>query len=55
MAQGLDLLGVVPHDDAIYEYDSEGKPTANLPKDSPAKAALYELLDTLFALPEMGA
>ena len=54
-AQGLDLLGVVPHDEAIYEFDSEGKPTADLPKDSPAKAALYELLDELFALPEMGA
>ena len=26
--QGLHLLGVVPQDDTVYEYDCEGRPTA---------------------------
>ena len=26
--QGLHLLGVVPQDETVYEYDCEGKPTA---------------------------
>ena len=29
--QGLTLLGVVPHDDQVYEYDCDGKPTVRLP------------------------
>lgn len=46
--QGLDLLGVVPQDAAIYEYDSAGKPTSTLPSDSPARKAFEPLLKTLF-------
>ena len=30
-----------------YELDSEGKPTADIPADSPFKKALYDALDTL--------
>ncbi len=37
--QGLDLLGVVPQDELIYEYDSEGKPTSELPESSIARQA----------------
>ena len=33
--QGLELLGVVPHDDQVYQYDCDGKPIIRLPKDSP--------------------
>ena len=46
--QGLDLLGVVPQDPAIYEYDSDGKPTSTLPSSSPARQAFEPLLKTLF-------
>jgi len=46
--QGLDLLGVVPQDANIYEFDSEGKPTSRLPADSPARAAFEPLLKSLF-------
>ena len=42
--QGLDLLGVVPQDENIFACDSEGKPTALLPSDSPARAAFEKLL-----------
>ena len=45
--QGLTLIGVVPQDADVYEYDCEGKPTTQLPKDSPVRKALYEILDGL--------
>ena len=46
--QGLDLLGVVPQDPNIFEFDSEGKPTSALPAASPARAAFEPMLKTLF-------
>lgn len=45
--QGLKLLGVVPQDEMVYEYDCAGKPTTSIPADSPVKKALYEILDSL--------
>lgn len=45
--QGLNLLGVVPQDDAVYEYDCEGRPTASLPEDNPVKQALRKIVDKL--------
>ncbi len=45
--QGLELLGVVPHDDLVYQYDCDGKPTASLPKDSAVRKALEEILVNL--------
>mgnify|MGYP003300052335 FL=1 len=45
--QGLNLLGVVPQDDDVYECDCAGKPTSQLPADSPVKKALYQILDNL--------
>lgn len=45
--QGLRLLGVVPQDEMVYEYDCAGKPTTSIPENSPVKKALYEILDSL--------
>ena len=45
--QGLDLLGVIPQDEGVYEYDCDGKPIIQLPKDSPVRKALCEILDKL--------
>ncbi len=45
--QGLDLLGVVPQDDMVYEFDCEGKPTVQLPENSPVKAALKKIVAKL--------
>ena len=45
--QGLTLLGVVPHDDQVYEYDCDGKPPSSLPKDSPVYLALNEIIKKL--------
>ena len=45
--QGLELLGVVPHDDQVYQYDCDGKPIIQLPKDSPVRSALGEIIKKL--------
>jgi CO dehydrogenase maturation factor len=45
--QGLNLLGVVPHNDLVYEYDCDGKPTVTLPADSPVRTALNEIIHNL--------
>lgn len=42
--QELNLIGVVPYDEMVYEYDGEGKPTVKLPDSSPAKKALKEIM-----------
>lgn len=45
--QGLELLGVVPQNEAVYEYDCDGKPTVELPSDSPVREALYQIMEKL--------
>ncbi|MDR0526857.1 MAG: AAA family ATPase [Spirochaetaceae bacterium] len=46
-AQKLNLLGVLPQDDLVYEYDSEGKPLVKLPESAPVKKALAALIEKL--------
>ena len=43
----MELLGILPQDETVYECDGAGKPTAFLPKDNPVKKALYEALDKI--------
>ncbi|MDR2660099.1 MAG: AAA family ATPase [Spirochaetaceae bacterium] len=45
--QGLNLLGVLPQDDLVYEYDSAGKPLVSLPDDAPVKTALKAAIEKL--------
>jgi len=45
--QGLTLLGIVPQDEQVYEYDCDGKPTVSLPEDSPVKKAMREIVAKL--------
>lgn len=45
--QGLTLLGVVPQDEGVYEFDSAGTPTTKLPSNNPVKQALYKIIDSL--------
>lgn len=45
---GLELLGVVPYDTQLTEYDLEGKPLLELPDDSPAVKAVREICDKIF-------
>jgi CO dehydrogenase maturation factor len=43
----LELLGVLPNDEIIYEYDSEGKPSSDIPDDSPIKIQLQNIIKKL--------
>ena len=43
----LELIGVVPMDELIYEYDSTGIPLVNLPEDSKSKVAMKEIFAKL--------
>ena len=45
--QGLTLLGVVPQDQDVYQYDCDGKPIIRLPKDSPVRRALHDIVQKL--------
>ncbi|WKY47225.1 AAA family ATPase [Eubacteriaceae bacterium ES3] len=45
--QGLDLIGVVPLDQNVFEYDAYGKPLVDLPVEAPSKKALREIVDKL--------
>ena len=45
--QGLTLLGVVPQDQDVYQYDCDGKPIVRLPKDSPVRSALHDIVQKL--------
>ena len=44
---GMRLVGVVPHDEAVYECDAEGKPSVSVPMDSPVKKAVHAIFDQL--------
>jgi len=45
--QELTLLGVVTKDEGVYEFDSAGTPTTELPSDNPVRLALYKIIDSL--------
>ena len=44
---GLEVAGLVPQDRNIFEYDLQGKAIIELPEDSPAVKAVYEILDKM--------
>jgi CO dehydrogenase maturation factor len=43
----LDLAGVLPQDEFIYEYDCDGKPSSKVPENSPAKQAVHAVMREL--------
>ena len=46
-ALNLDLLGVIPQDETVYLYDSEGKPIVDVPDNSPIKEAVKSIVTEL--------
>jgi CO dehydrogenase maturation factor len=46
---GLELAGIVPADDSVYDYDLKGKPTIDLEENNPAVKAVYAIFDKVFA------
>ncbi|MCI1946188.1 nucleotide-binding protein [Clostridium luticellarii] len=45
--QGLNLIGVVPMDQMVYDYDSDGKALVNLPDNSVCRSALNKILSKI--------
>ena len=45
--QNLSLIGLIPQDEKVYEFDAAGKALVKLPEDSPVKKALSEILKKL--------
>ena len=43
----LDLVGVLPQDELVYEYDCEGKPSSQVPDSAPVKQAMEEIMRKL--------
>jgi CO dehydrogenase maturation factor len=46
---GLDLLAVLPDDEAVAALDAAGRPIVDLPADSPMSVALTPVLETVLA------
>ncbi len=44
---GLEILGSVPNDDSLAQYDSLGKPIIELPDDSPSVLSVQSIVDIM--------
>jgi len=45
--QRLELVGTIPEDDTVYEYDLNGRPTIELPEDNNAVKAAFEIFEKI--------
>jgi CO dehydrogenase maturation factor len=45
----LELIGTVPEDEVIYDYDFNGRPTIEMPEDSKSVKAAFEIFDKIIA------
>jgi CO dehydrogenase maturation factor len=45
----LELIGTIPEDDLIYEFDFNGRPTIEMPEDSKSVKAAFEIFDKIVA------
>jgi len=43
-ATGLELVGTIPYDPLVAEFDLKGKPLYDLPEDSKAVVAVKEIV-----------
>lgn len=46
-AAGLELAGTIPEDDAVYEFDLNGRPTVEMPEDSKSVKAAFEIFERI--------
>ena len=49
-AEDIALAGSIPDDTAIYEYDFQGRPTIDIPAQSPAMKAAFDIFDKILSL-----
>ena len=45
----LELIGTIPEDDMIYDFDFNGRPTIEMPEDSKSVKAAFEIFDKIVA------
>ena len=45
---GIHLIGTIPDDEQVYEYDLSGKATLHLPEDSPSVKAAFDIFNKFF-------
>lgn len=45
----LELIGMVPEDDGVQQFDLEGRPTVELPGENEALKAAYRIFDKILA------
>jgi CO dehydrogenase maturation factor len=45
---GLDLIGMVPEDQEVRDFDLNGKPTVELVNENQAVKAAYEIFEKIF-------
>jgi CO dehydrogenase maturation factor len=43
----LELIGTIPQDDLIYDFDLNGRPTIEMPEDSKSVKAAFEIFDKI--------
>ena len=44
---GLELAGVIPDDEQVYEFDMDGRPTIEIESGNPALTAAYDIFDRI--------
>lgn len=45
--EGLELAGVIPADDMVYDFDLKGRPTVELPESAQSVSAAFTLFDKI--------
>jgi CO dehydrogenase maturation factor len=45
--EGIELAGIIPEDNTVYEFDFDGKPTIEMPEDSKSLQAAYKIFDKI--------
>jgi len=46
-SNGLELAGVIPDDEQVYEFDMDGRPTIDIDDGNPALNAAYSIFDKI--------
>jgi CO dehydrogenase maturation factor len=44
---GVELAGTVPADETVYDFDSQGRPTIQMPETSPSVQAAFSIFDRI--------
>jgi CO dehydrogenase maturation factor len=45
--EDLEIIGTIPEDNTIYEYDLMGRPTIEIPEDNKAVKAAFKIFDKI--------